>query len=230
MVGSAGPFVKGHRKCQDLSAAPRGGGATGAGQRAGSSVVMTDPVPTPVIRRRFDSRGDGSPWRVRRAVACGSCCPGCSRYGIGGGAGRGARRPCRRSLVSAGRQPCIRPVQGAGGPLRRPRRSGRCRVPPVSCRALQTPPTGSLRMSPARTNRASARCAARLRWAALDEAWAARTPVGVVTSTPEPAISFQCTGRRHESFGHSRYLLVLDRELSSVFLLAGKEAHCAHAR
>ncbi len=45
------------------------------GQRAGSEVVMTAPVRTPASRRLLGSRGGGSPSRVRRGGASGSCCP-----------------------------------------------------------------------------------------------------------------------------------------------------------
>ena len=57
---------------------PRGGsGATGAGQRAGNVVVMTDPLAVGMVQRLFDSRGDGWPWRAPHGGACGSCCRGC---------------------------------------------------------------------------------------------------------------------------------------------------------
>ena len=54
-----------------------GSGATGAGQRAGSEVVMRGSLSRQAIRRLLGSRGGGSPWRVRRGGASGSCCPGC---------------------------------------------------------------------------------------------------------------------------------------------------------
>ncbi len=54
-----------------------GSGATGAGQRAGSEVVMRGSLSRQAIRRPLGSRGGGSPWRVRRGGASGSCCPGC---------------------------------------------------------------------------------------------------------------------------------------------------------
>ena len=54
-----------------------GSGATGAGQRARSAVVMTEPLSLQAIPRLFDSQGDGALWRVPRGDACGSCCLGC---------------------------------------------------------------------------------------------------------------------------------------------------------
>ena len=53
-----------------VRALPRGGsGATGVGQRAGSAVVMTEPLSVQLIRRLLGSQGDGSLWRVPRGDA-----------------------------------------------------------------------------------------------------------------------------------------------------------------
>ena len=61
-----------------VRALPRGGsGAAGVGQRAGSALVMTEPLSLQAIRRLLDSQGDGWLWRVPRGDACGSCCLGC---------------------------------------------------------------------------------------------------------------------------------------------------------
>ena len=54
-----------------------GSEATGVGQRAGSAVVMTEPLWLQSIRCLWGCRGDESLWRVPNGDACGSCCLGC---------------------------------------------------------------------------------------------------------------------------------------------------------
>lgn len=54
-------------------------------------------------------------------------------------------------------------------------------------------------------------------------------PVGVVIFDARTGDPLSVTERRNQSSRHSRYLLVLGRELPSVFLLGDEEAAHAHA-